>query len=111
MNKFRKELYKSTAGNLTRAEMLENATKNIFEKKLIDARDVVNRLKIQYDEVSDIYPNTTMSTSPTNDNFNPENWVDKIVDLKHKMYIAEVKLKTTEEAYNEWFSEKESVSE
>ena len=83
--------------------MVENATENIFNKRLIDAKDRVNRLRIKYDEASDIYPNTTMSTKATNEQFDPEGWVDRIVDLKQEIYIAEIELKNTQEAYDEWF--------
>lgn len=89
----------------SRANLLCDSAKTTQEKLVNDKKAVVLRIKREIDNLTDIAPSTI--TQLKLDNFNAEEWVDKLQELRCELYEAEIELDIAQKTYNEFFVETE----
>ena len=103
MSKFYNNLIKSNN------EIKETRAKRVSEQAEMAQQELVNRIKKelnqlenQLEDIYDLAPDNTQSLN-VGKNFDAEQWVQKVQDLKIQFMNKEVELKAANETLNEWF--------
>ncbi len=89
----------------SRANLLCDSAKTTQEKLVNDKKAVVLKLKRAIDNLTDLAPSTI--TQLKLDNFNAEEWVNKLQELRCELYEAEIELDIAQKTYDEFFVESE----
>lgn len=103
MSKFYNNLIKSNN------EIKETRAKRVSEQAEMAQQELVNRIKKelnqlenQLEDIYDLAPDNTQSLN-VGKNFDAEQWVQKVQDLKIQFMNKEVELKAANETLSEWF--------
>lgn len=104
LSKFMKSV--TATGNdalLKRGSQLEIKGKNAQRKLIIDLEDQINQINYTLEDLNDMGPETNDSLRPGNKDWNADNWVQTIQDLKFKKTVLEQNLVIAKETYQEYF--------
>ena len=109
MKKFMEMLTNSSeAIKSKRGGIITTATENKQLQLINTITDEINECELQLERLTDISPENTYSLRPGGDNFDPNEWVLGVHNLKIDIYEKKITLEIAMKTYEEWFGEKDN---
>jgi hypothetical protein len=96
----------------TRIEHITSQARNAINRRIILLEDMLSTKNLELDNLMDLAPDTTDSLRPGGKNFEPNQFIERILKLKKEiMVIEEIDLKIAKATYTDLFEEEDNKEE
>lgn len=93
-----------------RAHILGADAETAAKEEIISLEKDVRFIQRELLQLTDFYPDSELSLKAAKDDFDTKAWAKKMIKFKLDLELKQAELKSAKEFYDEWFAEKDEIT-